>query len=128
MEQLTIGQVARAAGLKTSAIRYYESIGLIPEPKRVSGQRRYNDEAIEQLQAIKAAKQIGLSLDDIRFLLDDQPQKPGSRWKIISERKIPELDALITRAQTLRAILVKTDNCSCISIEDCFNTIQAYQQ
>lgn len=49
---LTIGQVARQVGLKTSAIRYYESVGVLPEPGRAAGQRRYTDETVRRLQVI----------------------------------------------------------------------------
>src|SRR5215203_2359679 len=66
---LTIGQVARQAGLATSAIRYYESIGLLPEPERLSGQRRYAPDVLRRLGAIDVAKQAGFTLEETRALL-----------------------------------------------------------
>jgi MerR family transcriptional regulator, redox-sensitive transcriptional activator SoxR len=66
---LTIGEVAREAGLKTSAIRYYESIGVLPEPERDAGQRRYAPDAIGRLRLIGVAKQAGFSLAETRALL-----------------------------------------------------------
>ena len=66
---LTIGQIARQAGLKTSAIRYYESVGLLPEPRRESGQRRYGNATLRRLRVIDVAKRAGFSLDEARVLL-----------------------------------------------------------
>ena len=66
---MPIGELARRAGLRPSAIRYYESIGLLPEPPRVAGQRRYPPQAQRTLSVIGAAQRAGLSLDEIRELL-----------------------------------------------------------
>ena len=67
--ELTIGQVARRAGLNVSAIRFYEAEGLLPEAIRVSGQRRYSDEVFGRLAVIDVAKRAGFSLEEIRTLL-----------------------------------------------------------
>jgi MerR family transcriptional regulator, redox-sensitive transcriptional activator SoxR len=69
---LTIGEVARLVGVNASAIRYYESIGVLPEPERDHGQRRYTRETIWRLQVIDIAKRAGFSLDDARQLLETE--------------------------------------------------------
>ena len=74
---LTIGEVARRAGLKTSAIRYYESVGLLPEAPRESGQRRYGDDTLRRLQVIDVAKRAGFSLDEARVLLATRQRRPA---------------------------------------------------
>lgn len=127
MEQLSIGAVAQQVGLRPSTLRYYESIALLPPPRRVSGQRRYTPEVIQRLQIITVAKEIGFSLDEVRVLLDglslDSP--PSERWQTIAEAKLPEVESLIQRAQSMRRILKMGLNCECITIEDCFTHISS---
>jgi hypothetical protein len=62
---LTIGQVAERAGVNTSHIRFYERVGVLPRPERVSGQRRYGDEVLHRLSIINVAQRAGLTLDEI---------------------------------------------------------------
>jgi len=66
---MRIGEVAHQAGVRASLIRYYEDIELLPEPGRVSGQRRYNSSVLRRLAVIDTAQRAGLSLDEIRELL-----------------------------------------------------------
>jgi MerR family transcriptional regulator, redox-sensitive transcriptional activator SoxR len=113
---LTIGEVARQAGLNTSAIRYYESVGLLPEPERVSGQRRYDAETVRRLRVIDVAKQAGFSLDEARVLLADPG---GAQLRTLAERKLPEVDDLIARAQAMRAWLVTASGCNCETLDVC---------
>lgn len=68
-QHLTIGEVARLAGLQTSTLRYYESIGLLHPPRRISGQRRYTREVLQILAVIRLAKEVNFSLPEIRALL-----------------------------------------------------------
>src|SRR6266498_3026275 len=107
---LTIGEVARQAGLKASAIRYYESVGLLPEPERVGGQRRYDGDTLQRLRAIEVAKHAGFSLDEARVLLAGGG---GAQLRTLAQRKLPEVDELIARAQAMRAWLVTASGCDC---------------
>ena len=68
--ELTIGEVARRAGVAPSAIRYYESIGLLPEPERESGQRRYEESVIGKLAFVGVAQSAGFSLEEIKELVE----------------------------------------------------------
>jgi MerR family redox-sensitive transcriptional activator SoxR len=113
---LTIGEVARRAGLKTSAIRYYESRGLLPEPERVAGHRRYGDDTLRRLRVIDVAKRAGFSLDEARVLLTDGD---GEHLRALAERKLPEVDDLIARAQAIRAWLVTASGCRCDTLDVC---------
>lgn len=121
MANLSIGQVARLTGLQTSAIRYYESIGLLPEPPRVSGQRRYNDDIFAQLGLIRLAQSAGLGMAEIRALLHDFPadMPPSQRWQQIANRKLAELQTLIEQAQAQQRVLETTLNCTCADLSDC---------
>ena len=60
MEELAIGEVARRAGIQASALRYYESIGLMPAPRRVSGRRRYDESTVQMLKIVQLAQDRGL--------------------------------------------------------------------
>ena len=68
MGQLTISQVAQQIGIQTSAIRYYEQIGLLPAAQRLSGQRRYDSTVLYRLAIIQRARQLGFTLTEIRLL------------------------------------------------------------
>jgi MerR family redox-sensitive transcriptional activator SoxR len=121
MAALNIGELARQAGLQSSAIRYYESIGLMPSPPRSSGWRRYDPKAIDRLQVIKTAREAGFSIQEISMLLTGFPQgTPASkRWRKLAAKKIPEIDELIARAAALRELVQAGLNCTCGEIEMC---------
>jgi MerR family transcriptional regulator, redox-sensitive transcriptional activator SoxR len=118
---LTIGQVARRAGLKTSAIRYYESVGLLPEARRESGQRRHGDDTLRRLRVIDVAKRAGFSLDEARVLLatGDGGPPAHARLRELAERKLPEVDELIARAQARRTWLLTARGCECETLDVC---------
>ena len=109
MAEMTIGEVARRAELRPSAIRYYEKLGLLPKPPRRSGQRRYDARVLERLAIVRFAKFVGFRVDEIRLLLDGSPDRPPpQRWRQIAERKVARVDALITEAIAVRALLQAT--------------------
>ncbi len=97
MAGLTLGEVARRAGVRTSTLRYYESIGVLSEPERVSGQRRYGPEVLEVVEFVRVAQQAGFKMAEIRTLLHgfsaDTP--PSVRWRALAREKLPEVEALI---------------------------------
>ncbi len=125
MELLNIGQVAQQVGMQTSAIRYYESIGLIPEPQRKSGWRRYDADVLERLSVIRTASEIGFTLEEIRTLLDGFPltTDPSARWQALAARKLPEVRELIERAMVLQELLEAGMACDCSQIEQCITTL-----
>ena len=118
---LTIGQLAARFGLNTSAIRYYERTGILPPPERESGRRRYGPESVRRLEVLEAAKHAGFTLDEARLLL--QRTEAGTpafeALRELAERKLPEVDALIARAQEMRSWLLVATDCSCTSLDVC---------
>jgi MerR family transcriptional regulator, redox-sensitive transcriptional activator SoxR len=120
-ELLAIGEVAKRAGRAASSIRYYEEIGLLPEPARVNGRRQYRPEIVRTLAVIETAQRAGLNLDEIRLLLDAAADNrvATERLREVAERKLPELVALIERAELVRAWLEDAACCTCPSLEDC---------
>jgi MerR family redox-sensitive transcriptional activator SoxR len=112
--------VAERAGVRPSSIRYYESIGLLPEPERSSGQRRYTSDVVARLAAIAVAQQAGFSLQEIAALLDEsQRSRPSERLQMLARRKLDEVDALIARAEAMRGWLEAASRCECPSFDDC---------
>ena len=106
---MSIGEVARRAELRPSAIRYYERIGLLPRPLRVGGRRLYDGHVLERLAIVRFAKFVGFKIDEIRLLLDDSPGRPPpQKWRVIAERKVAHVDSLITEAIAVRALLQTT--------------------
>ena len=118
---LTIGDVAARAGVNTSAIRYYERIGLLPQPERVAGKRRYAPDVLERLAVISTAQRAGLSLGEVRDLLDgvDAGETAGERLQALARRKLPEVDALIAQAEAVRGWLQAAEECRCPTLDDC---------
>jgi MerR family redox-sensitive transcriptional activator SoxR len=128
-ESLRIGEVAQRAGVKTSLIRYYEEIGLLPPPERVSGQRRYDRSVLRRLAVIDVAQRAGMSLDEIRLLVEHGTEPMSGQLRELAARRLPEIDALIDRARRVRAWLETATECDCQSIDDCalFDDVQPEQ-
>jgi MerR family transcriptional regulator, redox-sensitive transcriptional activator SoxR len=120
-DNLTIGKLADRFGLNTSAIRYYERVGVLPEPARESGQRRYGPDAVRRLEVLEVAKRAGFTLDETRVLLRSaEAGTPAfEALRDLAARKLPEVEALITRAQEMRAWLLTATDCSCTSLDVC---------
>ena len=117
--KMRIGEVAREAGLKVSAIRYYEEIGLLPEAERESGQRVFERSVLRRLSLIDVSQRAGLSLDEIRELIDAGTDPVSEQVQEIASRKLPEVEALIRRAEAMRDWLKTAEGCGCQSIDDC---------
>jgi DNA-binding transcriptional MerR regulator len=115
--ELTIGQVAERAGINSSAVRFYERVGLLPAPERVSGQRRYGEETVRRLEVIDIAKRAGFNLGEIRLLLNDSSGE--TQLRALAQSKLPEVEALIARAEAMRDWLLKAQRCRCSSLELC---------
>jgi MerR family redox-sensitive transcriptional activator SoxR len=119
VRQLAIGEVAERAGMSTSRIRYYETRGLLSEPERAGGKRRYSDEVFRRLAIIDAAQRVGFTLEEIRDLLGSRDQPAHERLRQLAVLKLPELDDLIARATSVRRALKMCSKCNCESIDVC---------
>lgn len=121
MDGLTIGQVARAAGVATSAIRYYESVGLLPAAARVNGRRRYDASTLQRLGVIQHAQHAGFTLAEIHELFFGFAvgTSPALRWRTLAERKLDDLHAQMARIQAMRGLLAEGLRCGCLTIEQC---------
>ncbi len=117
--RLPIGEVAELAGMSPSRIRYYEARGLLAEPERVAGRRRYGEDVVRRLTIIDAAQRVGFTLEEIRQLLGSREEPAHERLRQLALMKLPELDELIARAQSVRRLLRICSTCDCESIEAC---------
>lgn len=118
---MAIGELARLSGRPASSIRYYEQIGLLPEPIRVSGQRRYPDHYVRTLAVIETAQRAGLSLDEIKILLEAAGGGKGANEELrsIASRKLTQVTAEIDRAILVRKWLEKASRCECPDLDEC---------
>lgn len=107
MSSLSIGEVARRSGKAASAIRYYESIGLLPAAQRESGRRFFPEETVRTLHVIDTARSAGLTLEEIRVLLAG-----GEPLRAIAARRLAALDAQ-------RGWLAHAADCTCVDLDDC---------
>jgi len=122
MAQLYISEVARQVGLRPSAIRYYEQIGLLPPAQRMGKQRRYDTTALYRLAIIQRARQLGFTLDEIRqlFFGFGNVTRASERWHKLSLRKLAELDNLMDGIKAVRRLLKKMmQNCGCETLDQC---------
>lgn len=121
MKPLSIGQVVKRTGVRTSALRYYEEAGILPTPARVSGHRRYDADAIHRVEVLKFAQQAGFTLSEIKTLFHGfRAETPLSkRWQSLASAKLQELDLLAKRIQRMRRALELGLKCGCMRIEDC---------
>ena len=126
MNDWTIGEVGRRAGLRTSAIRYYESVGLLPRPLRQNGRRMYDPSILERLSVVELAQRAGFTIAETRTLLHGFARKtpPSARWQKLTERKLEEIEARIRKAQEMRQVLEVLRGCHCPTLTDCGRALQ----
>ncbi|MFF4447679.1 MerR family transcriptional regulator [Streptomyces sp. NPDC001502] len=120
MRQLGIGELARQVGMQPSALRYYESVGLLPPAERAAGRRIYPAGTVRRLALIKMAQRAGFTLAEIRGLLDGDTERGATRqWRALAESKLPELDRFIEQTQILRDAVADCLACGCMNFEKC---------
>ena len=119
---MQIGELARRAGIQASAVRYYESIGLLAPASRVRGRRVFDQDALERLAVIGFAKQLGFTLTEVRELFGGFRV---DRWRPLAVRKLSELDAMSSRIQIMRTLLQKVVRCGCVDVESCGRTLMS---
>lgn len=122
MSGMLISEVARQVGLRPSAIRYYEQIGILAPAERSSGQRRYDKNVLYRLALIQRARQSGFTLEEIRQLFFGfrEGTPISRRWQKVSQKKLAELDAMVEQIEVMRRLLRRIQtNCRCDAIEQC---------
>jgi len=117
-DNLAISDVARVFGLRTSAIRYYEQVGILPSPMRKNGQRRYEKSVLFRLAVVQRARESGFTLNEIRELFFGfrSATRPPKRWHDLSERKIAELRIRMKQLKFMETLLKQMQACRCDAI------------
>lgn len=121
-DRLSIGQLAERTGLSVSAIRYYETQGLVAAERNAGGQRRFLRSDIRRLSFVLIAQQFGFTIDQIRAQLHTLPEgrTPTKRdWARISRSFRRELEAKIETLSRLRDQLDGCIGCGCLSLQKC---------
>ena len=122
MDLLTIGEVADRTGVAPSALRFYETKGLIHSERSDGNQRRYHRDMLRRISFIKVAQNVGLSLDDIADALGTLPDRrtpTKEDWSRLSRQWGPVLDEQIAVLQRLRDKLDGCIGCGCLSLKSC---------
>lgn len=122
MTHLTIGHLAERAGVATSAIRFYESKGLISSVRTTGNQRRYEASTLRRIAFIRTAQRVGLTLEEIGEALATLPDgrtPTKSDWHRLSKAWRPRLDEQIERIERLRDRLDSCIGCGCLSLKTC---------
>lgn len=121
-DPLTVGEVARRSGFAESAIRYYEKLGLLPATRTAGGQRRFRRSTLRRLAFIRAARNVGLSLDEIAAALASLPEErtpTRADWARLSRGWRQRLDEEIKALTALRDGLESCIGCGCLSLQRC---------
>ena len=121
-EMLTIGQLSARSGLATSALRYYEEIGLIRSERTAGGQRRYPRAALRRVAFVRAAQRVGLSLEEVGEALARLPEDhapTAKEWAPVARSWQHRIDEQIADLQLLRRKLGGCIGCGCLSLRTC---------
>jgi DNA-binding transcriptional MerR regulator len=119
-DQLTIGELATRTGVASSALRYWEELGLLPPPARVSGRRRYPPSTAGLVGVILLLRDVGFTLREVKtFIASRSPT--GNDWRDLYQRKLTELDHRIAQAQVARTAIAHGLACPHNNIRDCPN-------
>lgn len=121
MDPVPIGEAARLLGVNTSALRYYEEIGLIQPYARVGGRRTYGRAELRRLAFIQMAQELGFSLDVIAQIVTQS----GERWRRAIDDQATQLEIMIERARLAREFLLHARECPAPNpVQDCETLIQ----
>src|SRR4051812_18763939 len=119
---LTVGAAAQRSGFAPSALRYYERLGLIASTRTSGGQRRYQRTVLRRLAFVRAARNIGLSLDEVAAALATLPEGRAptkADWARLSRSWRTRLDEQIAGLEALRDGLDSCIGCGCLSLRRC---------
>lgn len=119
--RMSIGAIAKRTGLRVSAIRYYESAGLIPPTRRVGGKRVYDASVFEAIALIQLAQDAGFTLAETRILIAgfERGTPAATRWQTMARRKLVDIEERLDRAQRMKAVLERLLRCKCETLGQC---------
>jgi MerR family redox-sensitive transcriptional activator SoxR len=121
-DHLTIGELSARSGVPASALRYYESVGLVHARRTSGNQRRYPRHMLRRVAFIRAAQRVGLSLDEIQEALASLPdgRTPNKAdWERVSRTWTSRIDRQIADLRRLKSRLTGCVGCGCLSLRTC---------
>jgi MerR family redox-sensitive transcriptional activator SoxR len=121
-KQLTIGELARTTGIATSTLRYWEELGLLPTPARVSGQRRYPPSVVGLVGLILSLRDVGFTLRELQVLIASRSDGLDA-WRELAQRKLAQLDERIAQTQAARTAIAHGLACQHQDILNCPNFV-----
>jgi MerR family transcriptional regulator, redox-sensitive transcriptional activator SoxR len=121
MPDLTISKVAKQFGIRASALRYYEQIGVLPATYRRGGQRLYDESAVRRLAIVQRARELGFTIKEMQILFSDFSCGPpiSERWHSLCEVKLEELGERIEQIHEMQGMLQKMMQCRCAAFDQC---------
>ena len=125
MEELTISEVARRSGVRATTIRYYESINVLPAPRRANGRRRYDVAILDRLAFIHVAQRLGFTLTEIVLLFEQREEAMplSERWQAMAREKLADVERLIRHAREVRQTLISGLRCGCENLDECIDCV-----
>ena len=121
MPDLTISKVAKQFGIRASALRYYEQIGVLPASYRRGGQRLYDESAVRRLAIVQRARELGFTIKETQILFADFSCGPpiSERWHSLCEAKLEEPEERIEQIHEMQGMLQKMMQCRCAAFDQC---------
>ncbi len=116
-ELLSISEISETTGLNSSALRYYEKVGLIESQARIGGRRHYDPSVLQRLAVISLFQEVGFTIGEIAEVIQRRGRR--QRWRTLAEHKITEIDAHLQRVRDARELLTAALACECSSLEEC---------
>ena len=127
-KDMSIGEVARQAGIRPSAIRYYESMHVLPPPQLVNTKRRYTAEIFLRLALIKIAQEVGLTVAEMRLTFNDATEHTEGGWRVLAHQKLIEVEKRMQQLERVKCILAEALRQEHLSTEDAIRLFQPLVQ
>ena len=119
--RLPIGTVAKRAGLRVSALRYYEQAGLIAPAQRAGGRRVYDDSVFSAIALVQLAQEAGFTVAETRMLISgfERGTPASARWQAMARRKLADVARRIEHAERMKRLLERLLQCRCETLDQC---------
>lgn len=124
---MKIGEVARAAGVTPSSIRYYEAVGIMPLPARRNGIRYYEPNAVDELKILRFYRVAGIPIRGLKSIAKHRPGTGARRdvWVDVLNARMTDLDLWIEKAQRTRSLLEESISCRCNGMREHCTVLRA---
>ncbi|MBZ0293517.1 MAG: MerR family transcriptional regulator [Anaerolineae bacterium] len=121
MAEMSISQVTQHTGIRPSALRYYEEMGLLSPTRRIGGRRQYDESVLQRLALIQTGQQAGFALAELAILLNNvlESESSGAAWRDLVDRKLVEMDERLRNIHSMKRLLEDIMDCDDDSLAEC---------